>query len=77
MSLSATKLRQNLYSILDRVLETGVPVQVERNGRLLIIEPQEKRSKWDRLEEHDIVKGDPEDIVHVDWSGEWKGVAES
>ena len=77
MSLSATKLRQNLYSILDRVLETGVPIQVERNGRLLVIEPQEKRKKWDRLEEHDIVKGDPEGIVHMDWSGEWKGAAES
>lgn len=77
MSLSATKLRQNLYSILDQVLETGVPVQIERNGRLLVIEPQAKKSRWDRLEAHEIVKGDPEGIVHMDWSGEWKGLAES
>jgi PHD/YefM family antitoxin component YafN of YafNO toxin-antitoxin module len=77
MSLSATKLRQNLYSILDQVLETGVPVQVERNGRLLVIEPQAKKSKWSRLEEHEIVNGDPEGIIHVDWSGEWKGSPES
>jgi PHD/YefM family antitoxin component YafN of YafNO toxin-antitoxin module len=77
MSLSATKLRQNLYSILDSVLETGVPVQVERNGRILVIEAQEKSSKWDRLEEHAILTGDPDDIVHMDWSAEWKGPVES
>lgn len=76
MPVSATKLRQNLYSILDQVLETGVPVQVERNGRLLMIEPQEKKSKWDRLEVHELVNGDPEGIVHIDWSGEWKAPTE-
>jgi len=77
MSLSATKLRQNLYLILDQVLETGVPVQIERNGRILVIEAQAKPSKWDRLEEHAILGGDPEGIVHMDWSAEWKGLAES
>jgi hypothetical protein len=77
MSLSSTKLRQNHYSILDQVLETGVPAQIERNGRILVIEPQGKASKWERLEEHSIIAGAPEDFVHMDWSGEWKGAADS
>jgi hypothetical protein len=74
VSLSAIKLRQNLYSILDRVLETGIPVEIERNCRLLVIESRYAASKWDMLEEHHIIVGDSEDIVHKDWSGEWKGL---
>jgi hypothetical protein len=46
MRIKASKLRENLYSILDQVLETGVPVQIERRGKLLKIvcgEPPSKR----------------------------------
>jgi hypothetical protein len=75
MQVTATKFRQNLYSILDQVLETGIPVQIERKGQLLVVEPKEAASLWDRLEAHDIVQGDPDDIIHMDWSGEWKGGA--
>jgi antitoxin (DNA-binding transcriptional repressor) of toxin-antitoxin stability system len=71
--VSATRLRQNLYSILDSVLETGVPVEIERKGKKLKIVPEEPVSKWDRLEPHDIVNGDPRELVHLDWSDEWKG----
>jgi hypothetical protein len=73
MTISATKLRQNLYNILDRALETGVPVEVERKGKILRIVPEKVTPKWDRLEPHDLVNGDPEDLVHIDWSSEWRG----
>ena len=39
-AISATKLRRNLYDILDSVLDTGIPVEVERNGRRLRIVPR-------------------------------------
>ena len=71
--LSATKLRQNLYNILDSVIESGIPVEIERKGRILRIIPEVQVSKWDRLEEHSIVVGDPEDIIHIDWTDEWSG----
>ena len=70
--ISATKLRQNLYNYLDSVLDTGIPVEVERKGQTLRIIAETQVSKWDRLEVHDVVVGDPDDIVHTDWSGEWK-----
>ena len=73
MSFSATKLRQNLYFILDGVLKTGVPVEVERNGQMFVIQPKKPVGKWDRLESHDVQKGDPEELVHLDWSREWNG----
>ena len=73
MAISATRLRQNLYSILDQVIETGVPVEIERKGRTLRIVPERSLTKWERLEQRRIVNGDPEDLVHIDWSKEWRG----
>jgi antitoxin (DNA-binding transcriptional repressor) of toxin-antitoxin stability system len=75
MALTASKLRENIYKILDQVLETGVPVEIERGGRILkivAVQPPAK-SKLDRLEEHPgALLGDPEDLVHLDWSDHWK-----
>ena len=72
-AISATRLRQNLYNILDSVVDTGVPVEVERRGRLLRIVAEQRASKWDRLTAHKIVAGDPDGLVHLDWSHEWRG----
>jgi PHD/YefM family antitoxin component YafN of YafNO toxin-antitoxin module len=68
---SATKLRQNLYNILDDVLRTGQPVEIERNGQKLKIVPEKPVNKMDRLEPHDTVIGDPEHILDITWEGAW------
>ncbi|MEX2626989.1 MAG: hypothetical protein WD225_08885 [Ilumatobacteraceae bacterium] len=73
MSLTASKLRENVYRILDEVLETGVPVEIERHGRRLRIVPVDAASPLDRLVcRPDAIVGDPDDLVHVDWSSEWR-----
>ena len=73
MVLTASKLRENIYRILDEVLETGVPVEIERRGRMLKIVPVEPRGRLANLKPNpDFVVGDPEDLVHLDWSSEWK-----
>lgn len=72
MALTAEKLREDVYRILDEILETGVSVEIERHGRLLKIVPVETRNKLDNLTQRpDFLPGDPEDIVSLDWSGEW------
>jgi len=71
MTYSATRLRQNLYAVLDSILENGQAVEVERHGKILRIMPKERRSIWERLEAHDIVNGDPEALVSMDWSDSW------
>ena len=71
MIFTATKLRQNLYNILDGVIDSGIPVEIERKGVLLKIVPEETMDKWDRLGEHHVINGNPENIVSVDWSEEW------
>ncbi|HAV63675.1 MAG TPA: type II toxin-antitoxin system Phd/YefM family antitoxin [Verrucomicrobiales bacterium] len=72
MIVKATQLRKDIYSILDQVLETGKPVQVERNGRTLTIQPDVRPPKLDRLKKRKVLTGDPDSVVRVDWSGEWK-----
>lgn len=70
---TATRLRANLYRVLDEVLSSGQPVEIERNGQLLRIERAEPTDRLARLQPHpDYIRGDPESLVHVDWSGEWK-----
>jgi hypothetical protein len=72
MAITASKLRANIYRILDEVLETGHPLEVERNGETLVIAPKERQSIWDRLPRREgAIVGDPDDLIHIDWSSEW------
>lgn len=72
MALKASSLRKNLYRILDQVLETGVPVEVQHQGKILRIGPVELRSKLDNLKPRPYLLSDPEELVHLDWLGEWR-----
>lgn len=73
MTLTPTELRKNLYRILDDVLSSGTPVEIERNGRIVRLVPDVATGSLDALEAHPgFVVGDPEDLVHVDWSSTWK-----
>lgn len=71
-SITPSKLRQNIYRILDEILQTGIPVEIERKGKKLRIQPVEAVNKLDNLVERPYLKVDPEEIVHLDWSQEWK-----
>ena len=71
--LRATKLRENLYAVLDKLLETGIPAIIERKGRRIRIVPDKAPSRIERLERHDAIIGDPEELVHMDWSSSWNG----
>jgi hypothetical protein len=71
MPITASKLRENVYRILDEAIETGKPIEVVRKGTLLTIVPPKRVSKLDKLKKRDILAGDPEDIVRIDWSKEW------
>jgi len=70
--MTASQLRQNIYQLLDQVLDTGLPLEIERKGRRLRIVPESPRDKLDNLKRRDCLVGDPEDIVHMDWSKEWR-----
>ena len=71
--IKLSELRANIYRLIDRVGETGEPLVIERNGKRLRIVPEETPSKLSRLSRRDgFIRCDPGDLVHLDWSGEWK-----
>ena len=72
MAITASKLRADVYRLLDEILESGRPLEIERNGKILVIAPKEEQSIWDRLPRRKgFIVGDPDELIHVDWSSEW------
>ena len=70
---SVSRLRANLYRLLDRVLDTGVPLEVERKGRRLRILPADSGGRLGNLRPHpEYLAADPDSLVHLDWSEEWR-----
>ncbi len=49
MVISATKLRADLYRVIDNVITSGVPVEVELRGKKVRIVPAEPRDKLANL----------------------------
>jgi len=70
--MSASRLRQDIYRILDGILATGEPVEIERKGRRLKIIPADRPGRLERIPKRDYLKGDPGEIVEIDWSAEWR-----
>ena len=71
MRITASKLRENIYRILDDAINTGTPVEVVRKGTVVRIVPEKRASKLGRLKKRRGFKGDPDDIIRMDWSREW------
>lgn len=68
--LTLTTLRHRLFEVADRVLETGVPVTIERRGRTLLLAPQSAAPRLARLKRRKLIKGAPESLVNVK-AGKW------
>ncbi len=70
-TITPTELRGNIYQILDEILNTGVPVKINKGDRKLIIAPIESIDKLQNLPKRkNVIKGDPEDLVHIAWDKE-------
>lgn len=73
MSVTPSQLRADIYRLLDRVLETGTPLEIERNGRTLLVIAAEAPGRLGGLPRREgYLACDAEDLVRVDWSVEWK-----
>ena len=72
MAITASQLRQDVYRLLDQVLSTGQPLEIERNGQLLRITPAHAGSRLERLPVmEELVTEDPSDLASLDWSENW------
>lgn len=71
MAVTPTALRQDLFRILDEVLETGVPVEVRRGDRLLRIVPVDPPGHLSRLVKRDAGTDAPLLLAEVRWEAAW------
>ncbi|MDR4504186.1 MAG: hypothetical protein MRK01_05235 [Candidatus Scalindua sp.] len=71
-SITASKLREDVYRILDEIIRSGIPVEIKRNGHKLKIVPEEPENKLKNLKKRPYLKVSPDAIIHLDWSKEWK-----
>jgi antitoxin (DNA-binding transcriptional repressor) of toxin-antitoxin stability system len=73
MKVSATQLRADIYRLLDRIIETGQALEVERRGVTLRIAPTSRRPLAELFPpDNDLVVGDLDDLVELDWSDTWQ-----
>jgi len=77
-SVALSALRQDIYRLVDEVLETGEALEITRKGRTLRIVPETAPDRLARIRAFpDLINGDPEDLVAADWSREWDAGANS
>ena len=70
-TVTPTELRSNIYNLLDEVLESGIPLEINKGGRKLRIVPVEKPDKVQNLiRRPEVIKGDPDDLVDISWEKE-------
>ncbi|MFQ5345144.1 MAG: type II toxin-antitoxin system Phd/YefM family antitoxin [Mariprofundus sp.] len=71
--VTATQLRKDVYHLLDQVVNSGEIIEVKRKGKLVRIVPVGSVSKLASLKPHSsAITGNPDDLVHTDWSENWK-----
>ncbi len=70
--MTATQLRKDIYSVIDRVARTGAPVEITCKGTAVLIIPKAARSRLAHLKKRRVLKCKPEDILTADWTGSWE-----
>ena len=71
--LTVTALRANLYKLLDELIESGIPIEIERKGKIIVIALEQKPSIFDRLEKKDLT---PDDLSEQDLIYHGYGITE-
>ena len=69
--LSVARLRDNLYAIFNRMIETGESTVVIKNGYKFVITNQKKQTKFDKLQSRPGLNCDPQEIIETSWDECW------
>jgi antitoxin (DNA-binding transcriptional repressor) of toxin-antitoxin stability system len=70
-TVTPTQLRTNIYNLLDEVLKTGLPLEIKKGDKKLRIVPVDEVDKLKNLVARpDVIQGDPDDLVEIDWIDE-------
>ncbi len=70
-TVTTTELKNNIDSLLEEVLKTGIPLEINKGGKRFLISPVKKTDKLQNLVYRpDIIKGNPDDLVDIKWEQE-------
>lgn len=79
MKISPTALRNNLYQLLDHVLDSGEPIVIQRKGREIIISEKKRKDIYQIMDENKSKIQEPYEILgmekleglDVNWEADW------
>lgn len=67
--MTATELRKDIYRVLDDVLETGIPQEVTRGSRTLMLVPVGgRRLRLGDLPRREALNCTPDELVETSWA---------
>ena len=70
-TVTPTELRSDIYKLLEEVLDTGIPLEIQKGNQRLRIVPVEKVDKFKNLVSRpNVIQGESEDLVDISWSDE-------
>ena len=74
-TLTVTELRSRLYTVIDQVIETGIPQRVRRGDSFVVIQPEEgtRRLHLDRLPRRQAITCTVDELVDQTFEDEWRG----
>lgn len=66
--VTIAELSNDIDRLLDKVIETGIPLEIIKNGKSLKIISVEKKDKLKNLTfKPDVIQGNRDDLVNIDW----------
>jgi prevent-host-death family protein len=69
--VTLVELSNNIECLLDEVLQTGIPIEINRNGKRLKIVLADQKDKLENLTfKPDAIQGNPDDLVNISWEQE-------
>ncbi|MCP4420650.1 MAG: type II toxin-antitoxin system Phd/YefM family antitoxin [Chloroflexi bacterium] len=70
-TVTPTELRANIYKLLEEVLSTGIPLEINKGQKRLRIVPVEQVDKLQNLiSRPDAILGDSDELVMISWEKE-------
>jgi len=73
MRIKASKLRADIYNILDSIINTGAVIEVERGGAIVKMTSDKAPNKLDKLKKRKTTLGNIDKIYNITWEKEWSG----
>ena len=70
--MTPTELRNDIYRVLDDVLQSGIPQEVIRGSRTLLIVPAGgRRLRLEDLPRREALACTPDELIATRWDREW------